>query len=299
MTATRIAVVTGATQGLGLALVEGLAARMAPGDLVLLTGRDPARVATAVERLAATPARVQGRELDVTDTDAVAALAGELHEQHGGVDVVISNASARMTPDRSPADQVDGLVDTNNLGAIRMLRSFAPILRPRGRLLVVASSFGTLGHLDARLRPLFDDARSLDDVEAVLESWRVAVHDGTSEERGWPHWLNIPSKVGQVAAMRAVAAERRDQDLRDGTLVAAVCPGLIDTDASRPWFDDMSQAQTPARAAAAVLDLAVGDPADTAAYGELVRFGRVLPWRAEIAPEAGAGRRVSRATPAR
>ena len=44
MTTSRIALVTGANQGLGHALVEGLAARMAPADRVLFTGRDPGRV---------------------------------------------------------------------------------------------------------------------------------------------------------------------------------------------------------------------------------------------------------------
>jgi NAD(P)-dependent dehydrogenase (short-subunit alcohol dehydrogenase family) len=45
MTAARIAMVTGANQGIGFALVEGLAARMNADDLVLLTGRDAQRVA--------------------------------------------------------------------------------------------------------------------------------------------------------------------------------------------------------------------------------------------------------------
>ena len=39
----------------------------------------------------------------------------------------------------------------------------------------------------------------------------------------------------------------------------ALCPGLIDTDASRPWFEDMSQAQTPAEAAAWPVELALAD----------------------------------------
>ena len=41
MTPSRIALVTGANQNLGRALVAGLAARMTPADRVLLTGRDP------------------------------------------------------------------------------------------------------------------------------------------------------------------------------------------------------------------------------------------------------------------
>ena len=50
---TRIALVTGANQNLGRALVAGLAARMTPADRVLLTGRDPARVGIAARELSA------------------------------------------------------------------------------------------------------------------------------------------------------------------------------------------------------------------------------------------------------
>ncbi|MFI2645377.1 SDR family NAD(P)-dependent oxidoreductase [Streptomyces sp. NPDC018610] len=280
MKTSRIALVTGANQGLGRALVEGLAARMGPDDLVLLTGRDAGRVRDAVGEIARSPAargRVEGRVLDVTDAGAVSALAAELGERHGGVDVVISNAVAPLLPDRSQAEQADRFIDVANGATHSVLRSFGPVLNPGGRLLVVASSLGTLGRLDPRLRPLFDGA-SLDQVEYAVESWRSAVHSGTAREAGWPLWVNVPSKVAQVAAVRAVAAERRDRDLADGTLIAAVCPGMVDTRASRPWFSDYSQAQTPARAAEAVLDLVFAEGADPALYGELVRFGKALPW---------------------
>jgi carbonyl reductase 1 len=287
------AIVTGATQGLGLALVEALAARLTSDDLVVLSGRDPDRVAQAAAGITG-PAQVEGCQLDVTDTDAVRELAGQLQAQRGGLDIVISNASARVTPARSPASQVDALIDTNNLGAIRILRHLVPVLRPGGRLLVVASSFGTLGHLDRRLWPMFDDTRTLTDVEVVLEGWRTAVHNGNAEELGWPHWLNVPSKIAQVAAVRVVAAQRRQRDLEDGTLIASVCPGLIDTDASRPWFTDMSEAQTPAQAAEAVVDLTLAETVDRAKYGELVRFGEVLPWHDDVDPLAGPAVRADR-----
>ncbi|MGY0021662.1 SDR family NAD(P)-dependent oxidoreductase [Streptomyces sp. cg35] len=280
MKPSRIALVTGANQGLGRALVEQLATHMDPDDLVLLTGRDPRRVMDAareVGALSGTRARVEGRVLDVTDTDAIARLADELRARHGGVDVVISNAVARVLPGESQAARADEFIDVSNTATHAVLRSFGPVLRPGGRLLVVASGLGTLGHLDSRLHGLFDGA-SLDQVEYAVESWRGAVHDGSAQEAGWPVWLNVPSKVAQVAAVRAVAAERRAQDLADGTLIAAVCPGMVDTATSRPWFSDFSQAQTPARAAAAVLGIVLTESVDPALHGELVRFGKVLPW---------------------
>lgn len=277
---TSVALVTGANQGIGYAVVEELAARWTPTDLVLLTGRDPGRVAAAAARAAANPAsvaRIEGRRLDVTDAGAVARLAADLAEEHGGVDVVLSNATARMTPE-TQAERADEVIAVSNGGTHAVLRSFGPVLRRGGRLVVVASSLGTLGNLPERVRPLFGDHQTLDEVVVLAESWAAAVRAGVAGDLGWPEWINVPSKVLQVAAVRAVARERRDRDLADGTLVASVCPGLVDTPTSRPWFADFSRARTPAAAAGAVLDFVLAAPPDPATYGELVRDGRVRPW---------------------
>src|ERR1041384_2785962 len=139
-----IAVTTGANQGLGFALAENLASRV---DRVLLTGRDPGRVAEAAARIG-----VEGRVLDVTDAAAVARLADEL----GAVDIVFSNAIGPLTRDRPQIEQTDQFIDVANGGTHAMLRSFAPILNPGGRFIVVASALGAVGNLDQRLRPLFD-----------------------------------------------------------------------------------------------------------------------------------------------
>src|SRR6478672_7673728 len=279
MTSARTALVTGANQGLGRALVEALATGMNPNDRVLLTGRDPERVRAAAAAVPSTGARVEGRVLDVRDGGAIDALAAEL----GEVDVVFSNATARMRPGADPAGEIDAMAETSNLATSRMLRAFAPRLRPGGRLVIVASTLGTLDKLDARVRPRFAAAAaSLDAVDALVAEWRAAVHGGRAEQDGFGTWLNVPSKVAQVAAVRAVARERRAADLAEGKLIAALCPGLIDTDASRPWFADMSQAQTPAQAAAWPAELALSESFDPAFYGELVQFGVVIPWQTGV-----------------
>jgi carbonyl reductase 1 len=282
MTTSRIALVTGANQGLGRALVEGLAAQLSSADRVLLTGRHPDRVSAAAEAIAegGAVAQVEGRVLDVRDGDAITGLAAEL----GQVDIVFSNATARMSPDADPVDEVDALAETSNLATTRMLRAFAPRLRPGGRLMIVASALGTVDKLSDRIAGRFAEAaeQNLDAVDALVTDWCAAVHDGRAEDEGYGSWLNIPSKVAQVAAVRAIARERRADDLAENRLIMALCPGLIDTDASRPWFEDMSSAQTPAQAAAWPVKLAVSTTFDPAFYGELVQFGKVLPWETGI-----------------
>jgi len=277
---SRIALVTGANQGLGFALAEGLARALGPEDVVYLTGRSRDRVGAAAARVFEPRAQVRGELLDVRDGAAVTAFADAIAARHGGVDVVFSNAAARLAPATPWAELVGTFVDTNNLGTTRMLRAFHPLLRTGGRLLVVASDFGSLWRLPGRLHERFDtDSMSLDDVDAATRAWRDAVIAGRASEEGWPEWINIPSKVGQVAAVRVLARERRSADAVHGTLVAAVCPGLVDTEASRPWFRDMAAAQSPAEAAVAPLRLALDRTVDPSRYGELVQFGKVVPWR--------------------
>jgi NAD(P)-dependent dehydrogenase (short-subunit alcohol dehydrogenase family) len=274
----RVALVTGATQGLGLALVESLAARLESGDIVYLTGRDASRIVDAQAGLGPGRAQVQVELLDVSREEAVAESAARLVDRHGSLDIVISNAYSRLLPQDRPEQVIDGYIETNNLGTTRVLRAFAPTLRDGGTLLVVASTLGTLHFLAPALHERFDELETLEEADAAVRRWREAVQDGSALAEGWPAFLNIPSKIGQVGAVRALARQRRESDLKRGILLASVCPGMIDTDASRPWFD-MSHAQTPAQAAGPLVDLALRSSLDASLYGKLIRFGHVLPWK--------------------
>ncbi len=274
---SRIALVTGATQGLGTALVTGLARRMTPADIVYLTGRDPARVSAAVASLPATSAAVRGEVLDVSDPASVTRLAAELSTRHGGVDVVFNNAVMRVGPDDDPRAIVEEYTEVNNFGTTRVMRAFAPLLRDGGRLLVVASSLGSLRFLAPALHHHFDGLSSLDAVDAATADWRDQVRDGRARAGAWPGFVNIPSKIAQVAAVRALATERRAGDAERGILLAAVCPGMMNTPTSALWWD-VSAAPTPEQAAAPLLSLAL-DQVKPDHHGELLRDGAVLPWR--------------------
>jgi NAD(P)-dependent dehydrogenase (short-subunit alcohol dehydrogenase family) len=273
-----VALVTGATQGLGFALVESLAARLESEDIVYLTGRDAARLAAAQASLAPGRARVQVELLDVSREEAFAETAARLVDRHAPLDIVISNAYSRVLPQDRPDQVIGSYTETNNLGTTRVLRSFTPTLDDGGTMLVVASTLGTLHYLAPVLHERFDELETLEDADAAVRRWREAVQDGSALAEGWPAFLNIPAKIAQVSAVRVLARQRRDSDLERGILLASVCPGMIDTGASRPWFD-MSHAQTPAQAAGPIIDLALRSSLDASLYGELIRFGQVLPWK--------------------
>jgi NAD(P)-dependent dehydrogenase (short-subunit alcohol dehydrogenase family) len=269
--------VTGGNQGLGFALVDGLCRALGPADAVYLTARDEGRGAEAVAALRARGLAPRFAVLDVSDVASIARFADQLEAEHGGVDLVISNATLRMARDVPFAEQVRPFVTVSNLATTRLLARLGPMLRDGGRFLVVASSFGRLRHLPEPLRARFDQATSLAAIDEVMLAWVDAVERGVAAAEGWPEWINIPSKVGQVAAMRVYARARRADAERRGLVIDAVCPGLVDTAASRPWFADMSKAQTPDAAARDVVWLATAPRAEVP-YGELVQHRQILAW---------------------
>jgi carbonyl reductase 1 len=275
----RVALVTGSNQGLGFALVEALCKNLGPNSSVYLTARNGTRGEEAVRQL-----RDQGLSpifhlLDVTDDASVAALAQTIRSRHGGVDIVISNAAARILPGLSQAEQVRLFVNTNNHGTFRMIRAFGLMLKDNARFLVVASAFGSLRNLSPSLHEKFDvTTRSLEDIEKLMDEYVRLVEEGQAKAHQWPEWINVPSKIAQVASTKIMARLAREEASRRGILINAVCPGMVDTDASRPWFADMSSAQSPAQAAVDVVWLAMLPPRTKIPYGELVQHREVLPW---------------------
>lgn len=275
----KIALVTGANQGLGLALVRGLRRALGEESVVYLAARDTDRGEAAcalLQREGLTPDFVQ---LDVTDAASVAMAADKIRARHGGIDIVIQNAAARITKDMPQADQVAGFIDTNNHGTLSVIEAFVPLLRDNARFIVVASSFGSLRNLDPRLHSKFDaPGLTLHDVERAMDEFADATRAGTAQQEGWPDWINVPSKIGQVASVRVLARDKEAEFRRRGILVNAACPGLIDTEASRPWFADMSKAATPDDAAMDLVWLATLPAGTQEPYGVLVRHRKPHPW---------------------
>jgi NADP-dependent 3-hydroxy acid dehydrogenase YdfG len=120
-----VALVTGATSGIGEATAHRLQAR---GYLVFATGRNS-------EALDALRSRgLQARGLDVTDEAATTRLVEEIHTDHGGVDVLINSAGY---PPPCPLEQVAlrdlrKLFETNVVATLHLAQTVLPGMRARG-----------------------------------------------------------------------------------------------------------------------------------------------------------------------
>jgi NAD(P)-dependent dehydrogenase (short-subunit alcohol dehydrogenase family) len=145
----KLAVVTGASDGLGL----GLAVRLArAGAELVLPVRNPAKGAAAIERVrAALPeAAVSIRTLDLASLDSVAALADGLNREGRPVHILINNAGVMMPATRHTT--VDGLelqFGTNHIGHVALTGRILPLLAAgRARVTTMSSSAARSGRID-------------------------------------------------------------------------------------------------------------------------------------------------------
>jgi NAD(P)-dependent dehydrogenase (short-subunit alcohol dehydrogenase family) len=140
--------VTGASYGLGEATARKLGAA---GATVLLVARSADKLAALAASINAGGGRAAAYSADLTDLTAVAALAERLTEDHGPMDVVVSNAgksirrSLHLQYDR-PQD-FECTIGVNYLGPVRLLLGLLPAMRRRGSGHIVSVS--TVGVLTA------------------------------------------------------------------------------------------------------------------------------------------------------
>lgn len=144
----RIAVVTGANRGIGLAVARRLAL---DGLRVVLTARDSAKGEKACRVLAGEGLRVLFHALDVRDRAQADRLAGWLEREFGRVDVLVNNAGILPDPRGSRAlDVAAGTVrdamETNLLGVLNVTQALVPLMKAHGygRIVNVSSELGQL-----------------------------------------------------------------------------------------------------------------------------------------------------------
>ena len=142
----RVALVTGASRGIGRAIACRLAAQ---GAVVIAAARDDHAAAT-VSDVKATGGRAELLTLDVTDSAALERAPADIVARHGQLDIVVSNAGIARDQllMRMKRDDWDAVLTTNLTATYTLAQAaMRPMLKQRrGRIIAVSSVVGQMGN---------------------------------------------------------------------------------------------------------------------------------------------------------
>jgi NADP-dependent 3-hydroxy acid dehydrogenase YdfG len=138
----KVALVTGASSGIGEATAEALAAQ---GASVIIGARRTDRLAALEERLTARGTKVLSVELDVTNQEACQAAVQAAVDQFGSLDILVNNAGIMLLGSIVGADTTDWtrMINTNVLGLMFMTDAALPhLLASKGSIVQISSVAG-------------------------------------------------------------------------------------------------------------------------------------------------------------
>jgi 3-oxoacyl-[acyl-carrier protein] reductase len=145
--AGKVAIVTGGTRGIGLAIARLLAE---DGASVVVSGRDAARLDAAVKELESLGAPAMAVAADAAKREDADRLVEATRERFGRIDVLVNNAG--ITRDqllvRMKDDDWDQVLDTNLRGVFLMTRAVGKVMmrQKSGRIINIASTAGAMGN---------------------------------------------------------------------------------------------------------------------------------------------------------
>lgn len=145
--AGRVAMVTGGTRGIGLAIARLLAD---DGASVVVSGRDPGRLESAAKELEALGASVLAVAADAAKREDADRLVEAARERFGRIDVLVNNAG--ITRDqllvRMKDDDWDTVMETNLRGVFLMTRAVGKVMmrQKSGRMINISSTAGAMGN---------------------------------------------------------------------------------------------------------------------------------------------------------
>ena len=176
----KVAVVTGANGGLGLASAKALAGK---GAHVVMAVRNQAKAADAhAEILAAHPdASLEIVELDLGSLASVAAAAKQIAAKHKSIDILMCNAGVMAMPQSSTEDGFDTQMGINVLGHWALISDLLPILvaTPGARVVTLSSTAQHMGRAidpaDPHMRENFEEWRMYGQTKLAMRHLAVGL----------------------------------------------------------------------------------------------------------------------------
>ncbi len=199
----KVAIVTGGSQGIGLAIAQKLAAE---GARVVIAARRAGAAQQVADGIVAQGGAAVAIATDVRSSPDVASLVEATVHQFGAPDIVVNNAGVstrRAAPEEFPEDEIDAILDTNLKGAYQLSVAAARemIPRQRGVIINIASIAGV--------------------APVGLEAMYCA------------------TKAGMIGMTQALARDWGHHGIR----VHAVAPGYVESEMNRPIREIASRLQ--------------------------------------------------------
>lgn len=220
----RRALVTGGTRGLGLEMARGLAEA---GAEVIVVGRDPEHLETAVAELSKIGPKIHGLQSDLASGEEAERMCATALERFAPIDVLVNNVGGRrinFPTEEMPLDEWRKIVELNLTQAFVCTKLIGGAMLPRkkGRVINVASISGFVAGKPMR---------------------------GRSYET---------SKAALAMFTKSVAADWAPH----GVTVNAIAPGTFLTDANKRWFGMKPELKVEIEATVPMARL--GEPAEIA-----------------------------------
>jgi NAD(P)-dependent dehydrogenase (short-subunit alcohol dehydrogenase family) len=201
----KIALVTGATRGLGFETVRQLARE---GAFVLLGARDLASGQEKAETLRSEGLEVEAIEIDLNRPETIDAAAASIDERFGRLDILINNAGILLLdnddfPSVAATDTMRETLEVNFIGTVLVTQKMLPLIRKAasGRIVNLSSSVGSL--------------------------WWNGDPGNPSPDVKWLGYAASKAAVNMLTVQ--LAFELRDTPIK----VNSVCPGYVMTELNR------------------------------------------------------------------
>ncbi|MDZ7632303.1 MAG: SDR family oxidoreductase [Gemmatimonadaceae bacterium] len=202
--AGQVAIITGGATGIGLGISSTLAQL---GMHVVMASRKPEHLQSAVDAITAAGGRASAIQVDVRDQERVQAMAKEVHETHGRIDLLVNNAAGNFyAPSETlSANAWKSVLEIDLYGTFYCTQAVFPYMKGQGGGRVVSTSM-------------------------------------TLHYRGWPLMAHATAaKAGVDALTRTLAVEWAEHGIR----VNAIAPGPIPTEGVRKAFTPPPGAPVP------------------------------------------------------
>jgi len=231
----KVAVVIGASRGVGYSIGKELALRLPNANIKLTTERqDNLQVLKRLlgDEIGIASKKCEYRQLALTESRGVRKLVDVVKAKHGVADILVNNSSIYYKPPAAHhsygvpevndafVKEAQQCIRTNYTAFKDVISRFLPIMADNSRIVNIGSHLGMIRNIPgSSLRQAFTQPDITEkDLDDLIDRFLLAIKEGTHELGGWPSCSYTVSKIA-VNSYTGILQKRLDQEMPDRGIV--------------------------------------------------------------------------------